>query len=275
MISSKLIYHDIHYGLCRWRYLFIPFLIFLPLLSFYSIIETNQFTVTWMDIFCYLFKGINPIPSHSSLREKIEIPTQWIFVFGCSMIMNLDYIIQDLTKSGQQIIVRCGYRKNWFLSKCIWCVASSLYYFALIAALVTLYSILTGSKLSCSVTQDLWSKHFGIGNIDQLTRCQMILSGVILPALTLITINLLEMVLCLFVKPIFSFLSCLSVLMLVIWIDSDLILGCGGMVVRNVATCSQGCGLFTRSIMVFVYSITFIILGCFYFQRMNILPRED
>lgn len=254
MISSKLLYHDFRCGLCRWRYLFVPLLIILPLLDFYIINASKHLEGTWMDIFCYLFKGIQTIPFHSTFLEKIDFPTNWIFIFGCSMMVNLDYIMQDLTRSGQQVIIRCRNRSKWFLSKCIWCIASSFCFFALVLLVVTVFALFTDAELTISISPDIWRLLLGVGEVDRLTNSQVIVSGIILPLFTLVSINLLEMVLCLLVKPIFSFLFCLSLLILNIWFDSKLMLGCTGMVIRNIIECNQENVTFTRVLVTALYS---------------------
>lgn len=275
MTFSKVLYHDIRCGLCRRRYILVSLLFLPPLIDYCSITRAAPLPGTWMDMMCFLFKGIMPISSWATTNERIQLPIVWIYTFGCSLIMSLDYILYDLTQNGQQVIIRCGSRRKWFLSKCIWNILSSVCFFLSLTVTVTFISLITSSNLSFSLTPNIWQTCFKIELADMFPACHLMLAGVMLPLLTMIALNLLEMTLCLFVKPPLCFLGCVGILIFAAWADHDFILGCGGMVIRNASMCNNVIALLRRAIIAVIYSGVWILLGIFRFKCMNILPREE
>lgn len=275
MTFSKVFYHDLRCGLGRLRYAIVPLLVLLSLVNYYMVTKGDSLSETWMDIMCYLFKGAMPMNESSNFNEKVQLPILWIYTIGCSLILTLDYILCDLTQNGQQVIIRCGNRWQWFMSKCLWNLLSSVCFFVLFAATTALFSLAIDAELSLYLTPGIWQKHFETELGNSFSVQQVLLSCLILPFVTLATLNLLEMTLCLFVKPILSFLSCIGLLIVAVWIDNDFVLGCGGMTLRNVTLCENAVSLLHRGLVAIVYIGVCVLVGGLRLKFMDILPVEE
>ena len=275
MTFYKILHHDIQCGLLRRRYFLIPLVALIPLIEFLWLTKIYDVTGTTMDMLLYIFKGAAPVSVIPGASEKVELPVLWLFLVGACLLINMDYILNDLAANGQQIIIRCKKRLKWYLSKCIWNILSSLLYFALLLASIAVVGSLSGNKVSISITPDTLAVLFDIWGLETVSSCQAILVGIVMPCATIMALNLLEMTLCLFVKPILSFLVCIGTLVLAIYIDNSFLLGNGAMTIRNIVISPEA-----STIGMVLLSTIFTIIGCailgsLRFSRMDILPRED
>lgn len=275
MIFYRTYCHDLRCGLLRWRFLFVPIIILFPLIDFYIAINRNNLSFTCMDIVFYLFQGTFPASYRFFPGDRIELPLTWIYLLGNCLIFNLDYMINDLSLNGQQIIMRCGSRRIWFASKCVWNISSTLLYFCCLFLSVSFFSLICGGGISFDLTPEVCALLLGVAGIDILPKTQIILSGIVLPFLTLMTLNIVEMVLCHFVGVIFSFLICMGMLLLVVLYDNPFLLGCGAMAIRTITNYSVQWTLLKELLVITLTILGAVIIGAIQFNKVDILPEGD
>lgn len=80
------------------------------------------------DYMLCLFLGM-AIIQHGSMEEKVSVPIEWLIVCGFCLYITAAYPAQGISVQGQQVFLRTS-RGKWWLSKCIWCIASCTLYFA-------------------------------------------------------------------------------------------------------------------------------------------------
>lgn len=275
MTFYKILRHDLRCGLLRWRFLLIPLIALIPLIEYLWLVAIYDVNGTTMDMLIYIFKGANPVSIIPGVNEKIELPVLWLFVVGSCLLINMDYILNDLATNGQQIIIRCKNRLKWYLSKCIWNIMSSLLYFAIILVSIAVVGSISGNYISLSITPATLAILFDIWGLESVTSWQAVMVGIVLPCATITALNLLEMTLCLFVKPILSFLACIGILVVAIYVDNDFLLGNGAMTIRNIVINAGESALGMVLLSIIITIIGCVILGFLRFSRMDILPRED
>ncbi len=268
MTFSMVLCHDLNCGLLRRRYLLVLLIGAVPMVDFFWTAKVWGVTGGWMDMILYLFKGIGPVSLLSG--EKLQLPVLWLFVMGGCLFLNLDYLLGDLTLNGQQIIVRCRNRKIWYLSKCLWSMAAAALYDLLLMLLTFLMALLSSAPFSIYLNPDAMEALLEIF----VPECIPLFSGIVLPLLTLAALNLLEMTLCLFVKPILSFLICVGVLVFSIYGNQPYILGCGAMAVRTLAAQDKQSILLGIGGPILVMVVC-TVLGTIRFSKMDILPGEE
>lgn len=253
----------------------IPLIALIPLIEYLWLATIYDVNGTTMDMLIYILKGAAPVSIIPGANEKIELPVLWLLVVGSCLLINMDYILNDLATNGQQIIIRCKNRLKWYLSKCIWNIMSSLLYFAIILVSIAVVGSISGNNISLSITPATLAVLLDIWGLETVSSCQAVLVGIVLPCATIIALNILEMTLCLFVKPILSFLVCIGTLVLAIYGDNSFLLGNGAMTIRNIVISPE-----SSTIGTVLLSTTFTIIGCailgsLRFSSMDILPRED
>ena len=154
----KLLRHDLRCGLLRWRYLLVPALVLLPCIVCRSEVVLTGAPGTWMDYMLYCFKGSLPLNASSELT--LALPTFWLLAMAGCLLLNLDYLLSDLTQAGQQIIFRSGKRRGWYLSKCVWNLCSCGLSLALICGSVLGFTLLFGGQASAQSTPEILEIHF-------------------------------------------------------------------------------------------------------------------
>lgn len=275
MIFCKILIHDLRCGILRLRFLIVPFIAIIPLGEFHWLTSVYNISGTSMDMLFYIFRGANPVSVLPGTNERVELPLLWLLVIGSCLLLNMDYFLNDLALSGQQVIIRCKKRSEWYISKCIWNMFSTLSFFLLLITGVVVFTFLSDSQLSLSVSLDTIAVLFGVQGLDTFSFGQAIIIGITLPCVTIMALNLLEMTLCLYVKPILSFLFCVGLLVLSVYCDDSFILGNGAMTIRNIVNRTESASVQMVFISTALIIIGCIILGMIRFIHMDILPKED
>lgn len=272
----KVLVHDLRRGLMRWRYLFVPLICIACCFNYLFWSSALSVSGSWMDIVFFIFQGQEPINIAAlSSVAQFPIPFAWILVMGSCLYLNLDYFLMDLSLTGQQIIIRCKSRVKWFLSKCIWNILSTTLYFALIWLTALIFGCCIGSTASLKPTPVVLQNAFGLAFPPEVSIWQALMVGILLPFFTLSALNLLQMSLCIFTKPIASFMLCVEILLLSVYVPNDFVLGNGAMTIRSEYVTNNG----SSPVICLMTSCAIIALcvavGTWRFSRLDILPSDE
>ena len=272
----KLLRHDLRCGLLRWRYLLAAPIFLLPCLACCNQLALSQMTGNWMDYMLYIFQGRLPVDL-TSPEVQLSIPTLWVFVLGASPLLNLDYLLNDLTQAGQQMIIRSGRRWSWYLSKCVWNLLSCVLYLLLGCVTAGVFTLLLGGELSLHNTPQAILALFSEAGLEEvaLTPVQGVIATVLLPLATLMALNLLQMALCLLLPPIAAFIVSLAVLLLSVYGNFAFFLGNGAMTVRSALLVPGGISPAVAGVTAGVIILLSAVLGCVRFQYTDILGLEE
>lgn len=266
--------HDFANGVLRCRYFAAAGLFLLPSLQMVNILASREETGTWIDFLFYVFKGMEPISFLNSM-EQIRIPISWLLIIGGCLFLNLDYLLQDLTSAGQQVLVRCNSRKAWYLSKCFWNTTSCLVYFSVGIGMTLIVSLLAGAEIKLIDTPTISFDLLMLHNPVNLTSAQAICIALLLPLLTLVTINQIQMTLSLYVKPILSFLICISLLVIAVYASTPFAIGNGAMVIRSSYLSESGVDPGIACVVCIVAYLACVVLGTIRFKHTDILGIEE
>lgn len=267
----KVFQHDLCGGLLRRRYLCVPVLFSLPCFLAGKHLAAARLEGTWMDYLMYCFKGIPPLADGP---DGFEFPILWFLVMGGGLYMALDYPLDDLTEAGQQVIIRSRSRKGWFLSKCAWNLLSSGTY-VLLGVLTALTSaLISGGSPALVNTPAVTEELMQIYVMVPVAPAQAVCVGVVLPYLTLAAFSMLQMVLCLIVKPVFSFLLCVCIMIVSLFFSSPYFPGNGAVVVRSdiLVEGALDSAAMARTCLVIIAGSIFV--GIIRFGRMDLLRYE-
>lgn len=271
----KLLRHDLRCGLIRWRYLLIFPLSILPCIPCYTDAQLANVTGTWMDYMLYCFKG--SVPVTASPEMSLALPIFWIMAMAGSLLLNLDYFLSDLTQAGQQIMIRSKTRRGWYLSKCAWNLCSCILYMMLHCTSVLLFTLLSGGTVSLQSTPSVMEIY-----LSELTVEPNLLSGlpgfiavVLMPLVTLMALNMLQMAVCLLVRPIIGFLISMAILVLSVYCNVPFVLGNGAMAIRSALLVPGGISPGFATLTSMAILLASAILGAWKFQNTDILGLEE
>lgn len=212
---------DIRNGIFKNPFLFLcPF--FIAVITFSDAfnriqkLEGFQPSVTPMtslgDYWFYAYGGMKEyIPSP---YNPFQFPAIWVILFLTLSFTLLTYPMKDLQNMGAQILIRSSSRSQWWLSKYLWVLCGTLLYHTIFLCTLIILCAVFHIPLTANINADLLKLLFSLDiDTELFTRTFIPLSVFILPLLFSAAINVLQMTLSLFVKPIFSFLA-IAILML-------------------------------------------------------------
>lgn len=259
-----MISHDLRHGLLRPAYLLAPLVTLVPGYLYRSLCRYTSARGSWLDFLFFLFRG-------QRYGELTPLPMEWLLAAGFCLILNLRFFLQDLTWNGQQRMVRSGSRRRWFLSKCLWNLASCFLYFCILGVCGVL---MAGGNAALRTNPDLLGLLLNTAPRPVLTKLQSVIGGLILPYLTVAALSLLEMTLSMAVKPILALLLCLGLMVLSVLHNSGWILGTGAMTLRNRWVVPNGVSAAVMTAVALGTVLLCVIFGAVFFRRMDILPSE-
>lgn len=275
---GKLFAHDLRCGLRRWRYAAaIPLFVLPCLLGRTEMAVAENTGATYLDYLLFCLRGVKSVSFVLEGNENIRLPILWLMVMGGCLFLNLDYLLGDLTLSGQQVIVRSGNRRSWYLSKCLWNLCATALYLTIGYVTVLLFTLLVGDKATWESTAELAPFVFRevVFAPLGLTAGQGALLTLLLPLITLAALSMLEMTLCLLVRPVISFLICMLLLVVAVFWDSPLALGIGAMTYRSEWIMPGGIHAGPAALVALVVIAACIIVGCRCFQYTDLIGLEE
>lgn len=270
MKYCKVIAYDLRQGIGRKRYLALPLLLAMPLIRWVSWMYGASTVGTMGDCLASIWMGQPPFQPH---EKEIILPVIWMLPIIGMLYFNLDYLLNDLTQFGQQIMFRIERRKRWFLSKCLWCFSACTLFFLVGIGCVLGAQMLVGGEITLRNTPEFLLYYAGEAS-PPLTLWQCIVLHTLLPWLAMTAFHIVEMTLCLFVKPVISFLATLLLLVLTVFWPSPLFFGNAAMVVRSALVVERGLSPTALALSCLAVIFVCIVVGCVRFERMDILDME-
>lgn len=272
----KLLLHDLRCGVFRVRYFMAALLSMIPCIGFLHNATLMEVSPSWMDYLLMTFRGSAPVDPSNPIDIR-SLPYDWLLMVGACLFLNLDYMLLDLTNNGQQVMIRSRSRQVWFLSKCAWNLSASAIYFLLIGLVELVFAAVSGGIVSAENTTESYMIIFGWVAFKpvQLSLQEGLILGLLLPYLTVAALSILEMTLCLIVKPVLSFLICMALLVLAVYVDSPFVLGNGAMTVRSSIIAADGQNPLLVALVAVGTILVCIIAGVVAFKNSDVLGSRE
>ena len=246
----------------------------LSVYSFNSVIEElgAQIKPNLGNMLLYAFGGMQEYKPSPGVA--FQFPAFWMLSYLLLAYITLYYPFNDLEEFGQNILIRCRGRKLWWFSKCIWNVSSVLCFFLLAWIIFIIGCLLSG----CSLSMELSPSISAILKLDAGMYMQfpasLILQTFLLPPLVMIAMNLFQMALSLFIKPFYSFIVTVAVLLTSSYYLSPFFIGNYAMPLRSDQMVTNGVSLTAGIIFSLLIITVSVVVGGIAFQKRDILKRE-
>ena len=273
--------YDLRQGLQRRNYLIATLLFSMRLFAvyrsvqFYCNVESISSRGSIGDYMLCLFRGM-AIIQHGSMEEKVSVPIEWLIVCVFCLYITAAYPAQGISVQGQQVFLRTS-RGKWWLSKCIWCIASCTLYFACEMIAIIGTAILTPVTFGLNNTPEITAFLFSevlCGETISLTPASVILYALLLPFVTLTAVCMLQTLLNLVARPAISFLICFVTYIAAAYFPIEWLVGNGAMVMRYQLFDANG--LSYRKELVFTLLLLLLSIGAGYLliQRKDLISLE-
>ena len=279
----KLLWFDICQGLFRKPLLFaVPVIVALIAcfdlagrvagLNSFDYFGTNT-RAGFADFIMYIYGGMDQYTPDSG--DPFVFPARWGVVFLSIAFLTLNYPYKDIQAYGQQILIRTKGRIVWWLSKCGWNVLSVLIFHGLIFLTAALFCVITKADLVGAINKDLMYAVF------QVERSHMVPDTTIwtfvmllLPVAVSLGINLLQMTLSLFLRPMFGFFITAFLLISSAYFTSPYFVGNYAMPIRYDVVIAEGVCVNDGVIISAAVAIAAVIVGNIKFCHYDILNRD-
>lgn len=267
----KTLGHDVRRGLLRWRYLVGFALYAVPCVDVLRTSSAKALDVTWLDYMISCFPGV---ALQSGAERSVEVPVFWLLIMAGANLMSLDYFFADLSREGQQILLRCKSRRSWYLSKCVWNLLSSSLYFCTGMVTAAVFTLISRGSFSLNNTPELLSKLFMAGSILPTGGMAALLTTVLAPWATICALNMAQMAMVLYIKPVYSFLGCMVVLLAAAYVPSAWCLGNGAMMLRSAELMAVGLPVWKIWAVIGVWMAGSFLIGMIRIRKMDLLTVE-
>lgn len=228
---------------------------------------------TYGDYLLYIFGGMREyIPAPG---EPFQIPFLWLINHIGILYFTLHYMHDDLEGFGQQMILRSGSRPGWWHSKCIWNVVAVLAFYLIAWGTIFLWASFQGALWSMKISPfmpDLMVA--GPRQIFEFTW-EVALEITLLPLLVTMSMSLVQMLLCLVIRPTFSYILSVIVMISSAYYLSPALLGNYAMALRSDKVVTNGVPLTLGIVYSLVLIVLSVVLGSFIFHKTNILSKEE
>lgn len=218
--------------------------------------------------------GILP-PNAANGAESFTFPIKWLFLHALILYFTLAYTSDDLTRCGMQVMTRTGSKTRWWLSKCLWNTTAVASYYAIFMAGLFVLSALTGKVMSMTLNEMVFAANFA----ERLptwvaSGTDMFIALCVMPCVVGIALNLAQMTLTLYVKPMIAFLIICAYLMAGVFYVHPALLSNYALTVRSKAVGFYALTNTGGLILCGVVALTSVIVGCVRMQKMDLIGQE-
>ena len=224
---KNIIRYDLYNGILkRSVWILLPIVIFAMIMfEIYATIKgikNSGISMTLGEVIAYFWHG--SVPAGSSLGATHQHIGWLLIQLGC-ICFTIEYPTRDLNIFGQQIIVRCGSRVKWWLSKCVWIAFSVMIYLFAGFFVFAVESAFLGLEMSLDIQQSSMMQILIFCNVGfgRHTGLKSFFILVIMPYLSMLALNLFCVIVSLICNQICSMITGLFALTIIARYMSPLI----------------------------------------------------
>ncbi len=280
----KFFKHDLEYGIGHAKKrLILTFLGFF-ILSIYHFWVIRMFEIsatdflntpaTTADYFIALIGGCGKVTFMSGMDNDFSMPTIWFMFILWMQFVSLYYPFNELNGIGKHLMVLSGGRGIWWFSKCAWTVINTIVSYLLIFLSSTICGLCFGAKLSMNASWYLF-KELAM-NMDDLTTSVSwnITSVFFMVGFVLVTLALLQLLLSLLIKPLFSYFLLVGYFFAGAYFQYPALFSNYAMPARNALLVTTGLDMTGGVVIGLWISVLSVIIGYYVFKNRDILDSD-
>ena len=225
-----------------------------------------------MDYVIALFGGMKEyVPSPT---DPFLFPAEWMILVGFGSLITLRYPFFDMDNYGARVLLQSGKRSRWWLSKCLWLFVKTVLYYSVIYGTVLVCCLSFGGTVK-GAPDGLWIEAFFVIDKEMLPVSGPPVLMMLMPVLLTLTLNYIQMVLCMIIGEVFAFCGVLVYLIASIYLSHPLLLGGSALLVRSGLLVKDGMPSVSAIGAEAVLIILAVAAGLVMFGKKDILKKED
>ena len=184
------------------------------------------------------------------------------------MYITLAYPRNDIKGIGNLILIKASKRTTWWMSKCCWNIIFVFIAYFLSWLVIFIFSIIATINLSINILPNV-GLLFHIYDQFILNDFEILILTFIMPLLVSITLSLLQMLLSQIMKPLYSFIIMISILLSSAYTLSPFLIGNYSMPLRSIYVTENGVHPIIGGFICISISIITVVLGRKLIQIQN------
>lgn len=268
----KLLRYDLKCGVLERKKIMFLCIFFICMTNLYFLSQIDGFTMVtkktvhpgWIDYMLNMYHGMKKYIPNS--KQKFELPIAYFGQLILSSILIGDYVIKDIEQCGIQVLVRNQSRRNWIMSKVMW-GALIIIGFYCISMVINLFF----SEFRFSFDNDIAMNVIGLQTEHFHISSGLIITVIILPVLTAVTLGQIQITISLLFSPNIAFLVIMGVGLLSAYYTTPLLIGNLGMIHRTTFFLYGGIDAWMAVVIDLSIIILMLIFDFLCIRRKNIL----
>lgn len=224
----RLVWYDLKVGARQNRYRFLFALLMLVFVSELSILSMRQ-NMTQVNFWNYCYQAFLGIIEYTKDRTSQFTLPILVMLFQLILLFLVgSYPKQGMCGYGKAVFFESGSKRIWWMSKYIWMVCNILFYYAAFFLVLIVCTALEQSEGAIFSLQA--SEIFAMTGASAAKFLQNLL---LLPLLTSFTMGAIQLLLSVFVKPVWGYAACIVILIVSAYLTSPYLIGNYFMMARN------------------------------------------
>jgi len=222
------------------------------------------------DVLAYFFAGSD----YYRIDDKLpfELPIGWLIQQILVAVLVGNYIVRDLDGQALQVLVRVGGRRMWWLSKCLWVVATVLAFYAMEAVVaLAAAAVFGGAAGGMGDGVAIKVLGFSLSAFD----ARQLATSLLLPIALSLALSLAQVALSLVTGPFVSFLAVVSFVAVSVYFGFPLLIGDCSMMARSAIVQPGGVDAAAACAACAVACAGSAALGGLAFCRKDLMGRQD
>lgn len=221
------------------------------------------------DVLAYFFAGSD----YYRIDDKTPfvLPIAWMMQQILVAVLVGSYAIRDLSGQAPQVLMRVGGRREWWLSKCLWAVATVLAFYALEAVVAVVAAVAFGGASPMGDAVSIAVLGFPLSAFD---GGELALS-LLLPVALSLSLALAQVALSLVAGPFMSFVAIMSFLAVSVYFGSPFLIGDCSMLARSGFVQPGGVDAAPTLAACALVCAASVAFGAYAFSRKDLTGRVD
>lgn len=222
------------------------------------------------DYFFYAFSGIDYYVN----TENFYLPELWVVMQFYFLFLVCSFPFGNLYDYGQQILLRSGKRKYWWLEKCLWTAVVILLMFMLTALIVVGYCLLRHVPMRMELSRVFCRFYYGFEITSGTEAGKMMMQAFLVIPLVTIAAAELQMTIGILTRPQIGFITVLVMMYLSIYLATWRLPGNNTMLLRyEYFSPLDGINVVNSIKMSVIYLAVSIPIGMIAFSRTDLVKK--
>lgn len=221
--------------------------------------------INFIDLLFSMFKG-----TKSGISP---LPVNWILINIYTTYLIGSYCYDDISEESYHMVVRMKNRKDIWISKVIWMVATILIFYLMLLIVIGIFStIMFNSSLG-------WSEFSKANILSMMTQeydsLKFMLFTILIYILSSITLSIFQMVISFIIKPTYIYVVNICIITICLFLNKFLIPIQSSLILRqNLFGGTYEINTFNSVVYNIIGFIIIFVIGMYYINKIDLLTSQ-